>query len=167
MAQKGWQYLLVFLAYLSLTLAASKSNPNCTLKSPYSHRIPAPTTFCKCTCFSNSTIIPFDAYSPSDTTQSNNSETRRARTCNDCTKQFCLDSNLPICEKATETDVFTLCFQRDSTKDQAVIYIFIIATIGLLAWAAVKPWVVQWSEKTRARYRYTPVAEGMEGAGGQ
>ena len=85
----------------------------------------------------------------------------RAGNCNDCTRQFCLDYNLPICKKATMEDVFTTCFrmshgcyrggnigadgtaERDSRKDEAVVFIFIIATVGLLVWAAAKPWITK------------------------
>jgi len=65
----------------------------------------------------------------------------------DCNKQFCLDYHLPICKDATEDDVFTTCFQRDSRKDEAVVFVFIIATGGLLGWAAVKPWWQRWRER--------------------
>ena len=34
--------------------------------------------------------------------------------------------------------------ERDSRKDEAVVFIFIFATSGLLIWAAVKPWVGKW-----------------------
>lgn len=36
--------------------------------------------------------------------------------------------------------------ERDSRKDEAVVYIFIVATAGLLLWAAIKPWVGRWVE---------------------
>lgn len=36
----------------------------------------------------------------------------RAGNCNDCTRQFCLDYNLPICKKAALEDVFTTCFRE-------------------------------------------------------
>ena len=39
-----------------------------------------------------------------------------------------------------------VCTERDSRKDEAVVYIFIVATAGLLLWAAVKPWVGRWVE---------------------
>lgn len=42
--------------------------------------------------------------------------------------------------------MFTTCFQRDSAKDEAVVFIFIGATTGLLVYAAVRPWVEKWSE---------------------
>jgi hypothetical protein len=34
--------------------------------------------------------------------------------------------------------VFTMCFQRDSRKDQIVVLSFIAGTVGLLGWAAVR-----------------------------
>ncbi|KEF58977.1 uncharacterized protein A1O9_03820, partial [Exophiala aquamarina CBS 119918] len=116
------------------------------------------TSFCKCICFNNSTIIPLNP--PSSKTSSHNLEIRspplgeraddddktpakahRKLTCADCTRAFCLDYNLPICKDAGDEDVFTTCFQRDSLKDETVVVIFIFATAGLLAWALVKPWV--------------------------
>lgn len=38
------------------------------------------------------------------------------------------------------------CAERDSAKDQAVVWIFILATVGLLSYAAIRPWVEQWAE---------------------
>ncbi len=43
--------------------------------------------------------------------------------------------------------------ERDSRKDQAVVFIFIVATAGLLTWAAVKPWVGVWIE---VRFNISP-----------
>ena len=34
--------------------------------------------------------------------------------------------------------------ERDSRKDEAVVFIFIFATAGLLIWAAIRPWVGKW-----------------------
>jgi len=42
--------------------------------------------------------------------------------------------------------VFTTCFQRDSAKDEAVVFIFIAATTSLLLYAAARPWVEKWAE---------------------
>lgn len=128
----------------------------------------APTSFCKCTCFTNSTIIPLDGPSsslknntffsdpspPSLKVRNDNPlfDTRAPaegakRTCNNCNKQFCLSYNLPICKDAdVEKDVFATCFQRDSTKDEIVVVGFIFATVSLLAWATIKPWVERWRE---------------------
>ncbi|KXT00191.1 hypothetical protein AC578_7034 [Pseudocercospora eumusae] len=143
----------------------------------------APTSFCKCTCFTNSTIIPLDTPSSADTSttskllllrdawppslsallprdilSSNNTENRvHGRRCTDCTKKFCLSYNLPICKDATEEHVFTTCFQRDSVKDQAVVWIFIIATVSLLAWAGIRPYVERWREG------YSPLQRGQQG----
>ncbi|CEJ93968.1 hypothetical protein VHEMI09525 [[Torrubiella] hemipterigena] len=108
-------------------------------------------TFCKCTCFKNSTII---ALGPQHQTESRSLPLSdpvslgsadaglNARTpstsCSDCTKAFCLNQGLAICKKATEEDVFTLCFQRDSNKDKIMVWGFIIGTLGLLGYAAFK-----------------------------
>ncbi|GAB1728032.1 hypothetical protein NU195Hw_g5772t1 [Hortaea werneckii] len=138
-----WQYALIFLTFLSVALAAS------------------PTSFCKCTCFTNSTIIPLDdSPTTSGKPASNDADTSKShhqRTCNDCTKQFCLDYHLPICQDAKETDVFTTCFQRDSAKDETVVFIFIFATGGLLIWAAIRPWVQKWRNQRATRDMYAPV----------
>lgn len=42
--------------------------------------------------------------------------------------------------------MFTTCFQRDSTKDQAVVFLFIGATVSLLVWSGVKPAYDRWRE---------------------
>ncbi|CAL5868671.1 uncharacterized protein PFLUO_LOCUS2898 [Penicillium psychrofluorescens] len=162
--------LLFFLSLISLSLAGS------------------PTSFCKCTCFSNSTIIPLDpakstsSSSPLDNvllkyrrlsagTESEHMDDGvseyekraaakyRPLTCNDCNRKFCLDYELPTCKGAKEEDVFTTCFQRDSHKDEAVVFIFIIATASLVAWAALRPWVEKWLEAARERRSYIPVAQ--------
>ncbi|GFF73004.1 hypothetical protein IFM53868_00959 [Aspergillus udagawae] len=135
-----------------------------------------PASFCKCTCFTNSTIIPLDSANPESTPPLNSFDLRddnatshekrvnkyRALSCNDCNRKFCLDYNLPMCKGAKEDDVFTTCFQRDSRKDEAIVFIFIIATSGLLTWAACKPWVEKWLEAARERRSYIPVSENVE-----
>lgn len=164
-----WQHVLLFLAFLSLSLAASMSD-EVSNQGDLTNHTAAPTSFCKCTCFSNSTIIPLTRSAPDhkspaakpptlfDRADSENKEApaRHARTCADCTKQFCLDYNLPICAKAKEEDVFTTCFQRDSAKDQAVVYLFIGATVSLLVWSAAKPAYERWRE----RRGYTGLGSG-------
>ncbi|KAK1138332.1 hypothetical protein N8T08_002829 [Aspergillus melleus] len=126
----------------------------------------APASFCKCTCFSNSTIIPLDPVKPESTSidgmfhslgrrspsddlgnvLDDRASNYRSLSCNDCNRKFCLGYNLPTCKGAREEDVFTTCFQRDSRKDEAIVFIFIIATSGLLAWAVFKPWVEKYLE---------------------
>ncbi|KAI0401071.1 hypothetical protein F4802DRAFT_601346 [Xylaria palmicola] len=78
--------------------------------------------FCKCTCFKNSTLIQLGPQS----------------SCAQCAHAFCLSQNLPICKDAAENDVLSTCIQRDSRKDQIIVWGFILGTAGLLGWAAVK-----------------------------
>ncbi|ROW07536.1 hypothetical protein VPNG_07099 [Cytospora leucostoma] len=59
-------------------------------------------------------------------------------TCNQCNKAFCLSQSLPICKSAADKDVVTMCFQRDSRKDQIIVWGFIMGTAGLLGWAGVQ-----------------------------
>ncbi len=40
--------------------------------------------------------------------------------------------------------------ERDSRKDEAVVFVFIFATAGLLIYAAVQPWVERWVEVSAA-----------------
>ncbi|KAL6706568.1 hypothetical protein ACN47E_005324 [Coniothyrium glycines] len=131
--------LITFLSCLSTVLAAS------------------PTSFCKCTCFGNSTIVALDAPTSTKRPSASQLKTRASRkSCSDCNRQFCLGYN--FCAGEKEENVFTECFQRDSAKDQAVVYIFIGATLGLLGWAGVRPWVDTWRERSRERRNYIPVA---------
>ncbi|KAH9820267.1 hypothetical protein DFH28DRAFT_955832 [Melampsora americana] len=95
-------------------------------------------SFCKCMCFSNYTIVPL--YRPKDI----------EKPCLSCTKQFCLDQKLVICQNAQlgntnpdtgtgeEGDVRTKCFQRDSAKDATIVIGFIIITTSLLFGAFLK-----------------------------
>jgi hypothetical protein len=172
---------LVLLSFISACLAACKSPLKSFRTIPENHSrtdaFTAPTSFCKCTCFSNSTIIPLGgaqtAGGPSshrirdgrpvqsrnegifgnfelrdvflnpraDKLDDGGKGKKTGNNCNDCNRLFCLDYNLPICKGAKEEDVFTTCFQRDSRKDEAVVFIFIFATAGLLIYAGLRPWV--------------------------
>lgn len=85
-----------------------------------------PTSFCKCICFTNSTIIPLNASSIStstpqllplprrddETSTQQQQQQHKRLTCADCTKAFCLDQDLAICKGAKEADVFTSCFRK-------------------------------------------------------
>ncbi|KIJ68434.1 hypothetical protein HYDPIDRAFT_124950 [Hydnomerulius pinastri MD-312] len=97
------------------------------------------TNFCKCICFqSNYSILQMD-------TPDNPS-----KPCLSCTKQWCLNQNLPICAGATlgdtdpdtatgkEGDVEARCFQRDSPRDQLVVTLFLLTVLGLLLSAGIK-----------------------------
>lgn len=35
--------------------------------------------------------------------------------------------------------MFTACFQRDSVKDRVIVCLFLVLTLGLLGWAALRP----------------------------
>ncbi|KAH6692300.1 hypothetical protein F5X68DRAFT_200609 [Plectosphaerella plurivora] len=126
-------------------------------------------SFCKCTCFKNSTIVALDdaatgtrdehtslrrstdssLFAALDAVpilgltrekRSTSPPTKRAASaaCSQCTKAFCLSKGLDICKDATEDDVVTTCFQRDSNKDKIIVWGFILGTSGLLGWAAFK-----------------------------
>lgn len=41
-------------------------------------------------------------------------------------------------------DILGTSIERDSVKDEAVVFIFILATAGLLVWALAKPYVQKW-----------------------
>ncbi|KAF2813860.1 uncharacterized protein BDZ99DRAFT_485956 [Mytilinidion resinicola] len=139
--RRAW--ILVLLAFFALTLISSVSAAS-------------PTSFCKCTCNGNSTIVALDSPATKKPVDPGLLKERASRrTCSDCNRQFCL--GYPFCQGAPEEEVFTTCFQRDSTKDQAVVFIFILATVGLLTYAAVRPWIDQWAEKARERRNYIPV----------
>ncbi|KAF2745191.1 hypothetical protein M011DRAFT_479342 [Sporormia fimetaria CBS 119925] len=115
-----------------------------------------PTSFCKCVCHGESRIFALDL--PAEEKKPGREVDDRAakkKTCNDCNRQYCLKA---FCKGDKEEDVSTTCFQRDSAKDKAVVYIFIIATMGLLGYAAVRPWVDKWAERGRERRNYIPVS---------
>lgn len=42
--------------------------------------------------------------------------------------------------------ILTRIAERDSRKDEAIVFIFIIATGSLLLWAVFRPWVQKWME---------------------
>ncbi|EFQ34517.1 hypothetical protein CGRA01v4_13886 [Colletotrichum graminicola] len=95
-------------------------------------------TFCRCTCFKNSTIVALGPQHRDN--QSGGAPSRRAAStsCSQCTKAFCLTSGISFCRDAIEENVQTMCFQRDSNKDRVIVWGFILGTAGLLGWAALK-----------------------------
>ncbi|KAL2862150.1 hypothetical protein BJX68DRAFT_224035 [Aspergillus pseudodeflectus] len=109
------------IARLSLLFIAFVSCASFALAS-------SPASFCKCTCFSNSTIIPLDPDKGGSSSFNNafhfltrsedidpSNEKRagnyRSLSCNDCNRKFCLGYDLPTCKGAKEEDVFTTCFR--------------------------------------------------------
>ncbi|KAI6784542.1 uncharacterized protein J7T54_006587 [Emericellopsis cladophorae] len=128
-------------------------------------------TFCKCTCFKNSTIIPLG---PEHASEGSDALPRRSvdlgdfqieprtasTSCSECTKSFCLGQGIDICEDATEDDVMTMCFQRDSNKDRIIVWGFIIGVVGLLGWALFRK-ARTWREErsfVRQDANYAPVS---------
>ncbi|KAF9069044.1 hypothetical protein BDP27DRAFT_1223239 [Rhodocollybia butyracea] len=116
--------ILIFLFFLSANASLNKWEAS---------------SFCKCICFqSNYTILPIKF--PDTPSQP----------CLSCTKQWCLNQNLPICAGASlgdanpdtatgkEGDVEARCFQRDSPRDQLVVTIFLLLVFGLLLGAGIK-----------------------------
>jgi hypothetical protein len=116
------------------------------LLSLLTHHVPtfaartSATSFCKCVCFTNSTIIalnpPTDTTSrsslkfsrsipalhprdsPSDDSSPSSDEKQphhHKPTCADCNRAFCLNQGLKICENAKEEDVFATCFRTPGT----------------------------------------------------
>ncbi|KAL2265990.1 hypothetical protein VTJ83DRAFT_5342 [Remersonia thermophila] len=65
-------------------------------------------------------------------------EREPTNSCQQCSRAFCLKYNLPICKGVDEKDIKTSCFQRDSHKDRAIVWCFLLATGGLLGWAGVR-----------------------------
>ncbi|VDB99612.1 unnamed protein product [Peniophora sp. CBMAI 1063] len=97
------------------------------------------TNFCKCICFGANYSILHLAIPENP-----------SKPCLSCTKQWCLNQNLPICAGATlgdtdpdtatgkEGDVEARCFQRDSPRDQLVVTLFLLTVFGLLLGAGIK-----------------------------
>jgi hypothetical protein len=127
-------------------------------------------TFCKCTCFKNSTIIPlgaehqntrfdhgilareFEDPAPRALPVGGHDDRRSASSsCSECTKSFCLSQGIDFCKNATEDDVVTMCFKRDSNKDKIIVWGFIFGTVGLLGWAAFKH-ANEWRQARAAAY---------------
>ncbi|ORY61565.1 uncharacterized protein BCR38DRAFT_347958, partial [Pseudomassariella vexata] len=106
-------------------------------------------TFCKCTCFTNSTIIRLGPQDSSSSSSPSSALSKRAASasCTQCNRAFCIQNQLPICKDAAEKDILTMCFQRDSRKDQIIVWGFLLGTAGLLGWAAVKRVVEMRDEK--------------------
>lgn len=158
---------------LTIVSASCTILPTIPLPSIANKHMPAAPTFCKCTCFKNSTIIPLGP----ETELVSSSQLRRAilfkadlaslppeprsksKSCSVCTKAFCLAQGIDFCEDAKEGDVTTMCFQRDSNKDKVIVWGFIVGTVGLLGWAAFKR-VVAWREARRMA-SYAPMESGF------
>ncbi|KZT30393.1 hypothetical protein NEOLEDRAFT_4214 [Neolentinus lepideus HHB14362 ss-1] len=124
-----------FSLFLSLVLLSFVSSANAKWEA---------TNFCKCICFgSNYSILHLDI------------PDNPSKPCLSCTKQWCLNQNLPICAGASlgdqdpdtatgkEGDVEARCFQRDSPRDQLVVTIYLLTVFGLLLGAGIKDRMVK------------------------
>jgi hypothetical protein len=77
--------------------------------------------------------------------------------CAQCNRAFCLSLNLTICQgiptdappATANADVQALCFQRDSRKDEIIVWGFIVGTAGLLGWAGLRRVLESRAVKTR------------------
>ncbi|KAF8973941.1 hypothetical protein BDZ97DRAFT_408701 [Flammula alnicola] len=119
------------------------------------------TNFCKCICFGTGyAIMPLTI--PDNPSQP----------CLSCTKQWCLNQNLPICAGASlgntnpdtatgkEGDVEARCFQRDSPRDQLVVTLFLLTVFGLLLGAGIKSRILKaglstelpWNRRNQTRW---------------
>ncbi|KAH8835739.1 hypothetical protein DL96DRAFT_1575392 [Flagelloscypha sp. PMI_526] len=132
------------------------------------------TTFCKCICFGSN-------YSISHLTTPDNP----AQPCLSCTKQWCLNQNLPICAGATlgdpnpdtatgkEGDVEARCFQRDSPRDQLIVSVYILLIFALLLGAGVSSRMIKagidpnvpWQSSKRWWEQWMPNFRRMEQLG--
>ncbi|KAI0271358.1 hypothetical protein BC834DRAFT_859108 [Gloeopeniophorella convolvens] len=120
--------------FFSLLLILSSLPPSTALGKKWET-----TSFCKCVCFgSKYAILHLDI------------PDNPSKPCLSCTKQWCLNQNLPICAGASlgdtdpdtatgkEGDVEARCFQRDSPRDQLVVTLFLLTVFGLLLGAGIK-----------------------------
>ncbi|KAF4814813.1 hypothetical protein CGCTS75_v013201 [Colletotrichum tropicale] len=129
-------------------------------------------TFCKCTCFKNSTIVALGPQHSDDNTAANpprdlpqsdlhrDSKRAASSSCSQCTKAFCLSRGIDFCRDATEENVQTMCFQRDSNKDKVIVWGFLLGTTGLLGWAAFKR-----AQELREGKRQAEAAQAGRGRG--
>ncbi|CAI6340435.1 unnamed protein product [Periconia digitata] len=71
-----------------------------------------PASFCKCTCFGNSSIIALDAPVELKKPPPKSPDLRERaskKTCNDCNRSFCLSYS--FCKGEKEENVVTTCFR--------------------------------------------------------
>ena len=78
-------------------------------------------TFCKCSCDDFTKIIQLAS----------------SQTCDDCHRQFCVDNGL--CMNVAFDKISTLCFHRDSLKEEAIIVLFLLVVFGLMGYSFLKP----------------------------
>ncbi|KAG0234571.1 hypothetical protein BGW42_006456 [Actinomortierella wolfii] len=113
-----------------------------------------PISFCKCVCGDEKQITPL----PQDNEPI---FAGMGKACGACTKQFCLDYHPDICKgvgTGNGDELVTSCFERDSYKDQFVVYLFLMTTTGLLGVAGLKPFVKGfWQRRQQRSYTHMPM----------
>ncbi|CAG8517244.1 12409_t:CDS:2 [Dentiscutata erythropus] len=76
-------------------------------------------------------------------------------------KENCSEANgkfageLGTGKEGCEIQVTATCFERDSNKDEAIVYFYITITIGLLITAFVKPFVEKFLKRPNPPHFYT------------
>ncbi|KFH63514.1 hypothetical protein MVEG_10923 [Podila verticillata NRRL 6337] len=128
--------LLALLCLLSLLQTSLAANP---------------ISFCKCVCGQEYHIIPL----PKDASQPIFGGSAKA--CGACTKQYCLNNSPEICKgigTGEGDELVTSCFERDSYKDQFIVYLFLTITLGLLGFASLQPFVKGlWQQRLQRQQR--------------
>ncbi|KAG0047873.1 hypothetical protein BGZ83_007138 [Gryganskiella cystojenkinii] len=114
-----------------------------------------PISFCKCVCGQKYQIqaLPKDNQHPIFGGSS--------KACGACTKQFCLDYVPDLCQgvgTGEGDELITSCFERDSYKDQFIVYLFLTITFGLLGFAGLQPFVKGlWQRRQQRSYAQMPM----------
>ncbi|KAG0359244.1 hypothetical protein BGZ54_010033, partial [Gamsiella multidivaricata] len=114
-----------------------------------------PISFCKCICGQEKTItaLPRDTQHPIFGGSS--------KACLACTKQYCLDNKPDMCKgvgTGEGDELITTCFERDSYKDQFIVYLFLTITFGLLGFATLQPFLKGlWQRRQQHAYTSMPM----------
>ncbi|KAK3804899.1 MAG: hypothetical protein J3Q66DRAFT_361389 [Benniella sp.] len=114
-----------------------------------------PISFCKCVCGQEKSIspLPRDAQHPIFGGSS--------KACGACTKQYCLALKPDMCKgvgTGVGDELVTSCFERDSFKDQFIVYLFLTITFGLLGYAGLQPFLKGlWQNRQQRAYTTVPL----------
>lgn len=106
-------------------------------------------TYCKCTCGKSSILHILQQDLRQNT-----------KPCTACTKQFCIEQSPDICSTQNdgEISIYTDCFQRESLKDEAIVFIFLVLTVSLLGYAMVIKPIIE-KRRTRHSARYGTIVQ--------
>ncbi|KAF9432008.1 hypothetical protein BGZ76_011419, partial [Entomortierella beljakovae] len=107
-----------------------------------------PISFCKCVCGQEKTItaLPKDPQHPIFGGPS--------KACGACNKQYCLDNKPDMCKgvgTGEGDELVTTCFERDSYKDQFIVYLFLTVTLGFLGYAGLQPSINKFWQRRQQR----------------